>query len=993
MKNNKNILLAVIGGIVACVVCAGIVFLYPKSETNNLKGNNYEEEILLGDDPITACATTARYCSVGYLSGTHCYSNPSSANYLASDCDADGGYFVNGKCYFTERSSDIKCTSCSAGSYLTSTLGGGANCHYCPAGYKCPSQTGDKVACNGAGEYQDTTGQTTCKTCNTVGYAPNLEHTACEEDPNQFITCDPGEYSTGRGSCDTCPSGYYCPGGHYYIGDSSRSGVFACDNNLTSDPGATKASDCHAAATPTATATVKPTVYGCCLSFGGSTWYFIDDLESCSDLGATANDTEAACLAKNATPSPSSSTGPTPTPKPCSEQCANAGSQYNYCMTQCTGSPYPPTSPTTRPSTGPTTSPTTRPSISPTPTATTTNPTATATTQPKACASITGSTSCLARDDCEWDYTNGCHNKPQSCTTANTYWNGTECISCPNGFKATATVPTCHMVIPAGSYYNPSQGSTVISTCPAGTYSSGGYYYASGNSNPSSLTHCTSCPSGTTSPMGSKSIKACTAPSGECSLTVTSTATRVSPSLESGSCKQDDRYPDTWTVTVKVTGDGCTGGKLTMSGSGAERTGSGGTITVTDGQTINFLYRATTCCTSATATATLEKDGKTIATGSKTVETSNGWRLSTADTCVSVSEYNSNPHSYKEADDLGLDIYYIAKNNTREDCKGDRVVDIYTRGCGSTGRRTYSFCCAKDDGTSYSWRTGQSSRTCPSGYTIDTSKNENTCKTVAVPACYVDGDEGYHWTNDPEPSWIKVAGVTKETDCKKEETPACYKDPKGEYKWGLYAKVEGYTFITSITTQDKCKSEGACYKNNFDIYKWSETKPDECIQKNSCWVPQTNPEVGNTCTYNDQASCEATEGYKEVPGATKPEDCAPDEAPACYVHGQEFVWGKYENVTGYIKLDGIDAKVYCKLPTDDACYKDPDGAYVWGDYSNDEGYKLIASITSIDKCNKDVPTPSTGLDVSKVVYIFMAVLMAFGIGFIYYSSVMKKENQ
>ncbi len=46
------------------------------------------------------------------------------------------------------------------------------------------------------------------------------------------------------------------------------------------------------------------------------------------------------------TPKPTATPTPTPTPKPCSEQCANAGSQYNYCMTQCTGKPYPTPTPT-----------------------------------------------------------------------------------------------------------------------------------------------------------------------------------------------------------------------------------------------------------------------------------------------------------------------------------------------------------------------------------------------------------------------------------------------------------------------------------------------------------------------------------------------------------------------------------------------------------------------------------------------------------------------
>ena len=32
---------------------------------------------------------------------------------------------------------------------------------------------------------------------------------------------------------------------------------------------------------------------------------------------------------------------------------------------------------------------------------------------------------------------------------------------------------------------------------------------------------------------------------------------------------------------------------------------------------------------------------------------------------------------------------------------------------------------------------------------------------------------------------------------------------------------------------------------------------------------------------------------------------APVEAPACYLYGNNFVWGKYKNVTGYIIIENI----------------------------------------------------------------------------------------
>ena len=53
MEKNKSVLIASISGIVACLVCIGMVYLFTPKGSNNLKNNegivNQEEEILLGD--------------------------------------------------------------------------------------------------------------------------------------------------------------------------------------------------------------------------------------------------------------------------------------------------------------------------------------------------------------------------------------------------------------------------------------------------------------------------------------------------------------------------------------------------------------------------------------------------------------------------------------------------------------------------------------------------------------------------------------------------------------------------------------------------------------------------------------------------------------------------------------------------------------------------------------------------------------------------------
>lgn len=235
--------------------------------------------------------------------------------------------------------------------------------------------------------------------------------------------------------------------------------------------------------------------------------------------------------------------------------------------------------------------------------------------------------------------------------------------------------------------------------------------------------------------------------------------------------------------------------------------------------------------------------------------------------------------------------------------------------------------------------------------------------TPQVPYCYLDNDGVYHWSTTAQASWKKIDTITKEEDCKGSESPACYLDPNGEYLWGKYAKKDGYTLVTSITDKDSCKkTEGdyACYKNDSGDYKWTNQAPD---------------------------------GYTKVTTAKSAVECAPPENEACYLHGNEYVWGKYSRVTGYIFIENITEKSACKAPETDACYKDSKGNYVWGKYGNDSKYTLVPSVTSKDQCKADVPVPKTAADVPKLVYVFMAILMACGIGFIYYSSVVKKTNQ
>lgn len=103
--------------------------------------------------------------------------------------------------------SSVSCTA--AGQYKSGNV-----CRTCEAGYKCPSgtenrepceignyqnQTGQSTckACNGANEYQNQTGQSSCKTCPS-GQHPNASHTGCVN--NVVVDCQGSTQSIGWGN-------------------------------------------------------------------------------------------------------------------------------------------------------------------------------------------------------------------------------------------------------------------------------------------------------------------------------------------------------------------------------------------------------------------------------------------------------------------------------------------------------------------------------------------------------------------------------------------------------------------------------------------------------------------------------------------------------------------------------------------------------------------------------------------------------------------------
>ena len=182
--------------------------------------------------------------------------------------------------------------------------------------------------------------------------------------------------------------------------------------------------------------------------------------------------------------------------------------------------------------------------------------------------------------------------------------------------------------------------------------------------------------------------------------------------------------------------------------------------------------------------------------------------------------------------------------------------------CPSTPK---SFCYANasniNDATSVIWTT-QSSAQHP--YLISGVSKDN-CKASA---CYVNNDKtDYKWATSAPNGYTKVNDILSSSLCKPEES-ACYQDSKGNYVWGKYASFDGYTKISSIKDENTCVTPTptmACYQNGFD-YIWTSTKPS---------------------------------GYTKVENVTTPDTCKKEELPACYIHDNKYVWGKYENISNY----------------------------------------------------------------------------------------------
>jgi hypothetical protein len=153
------------------------------------------------------CTHNSQWAAPGSTACTSCelnyecfvgYSVPCPSNYYSNVGDFECHLCPEGKsCNAGNPSSQ---SNCGAGSYSPA---GAMNCYTCPEGHMCPStKMREPIPCK-PGQFQSSTGQTTCSTCANGFFSDTKGATSCKALPS-------GHYSTStKGASLPCPKGTY----------------------------------------------------------------------------------------------------------------------------------------------------------------------------------------------------------------------------------------------------------------------------------------------------------------------------------------------------------------------------------------------------------------------------------------------------------------------------------------------------------------------------------------------------------------------------------------------------------------------------------------------------------------------------------------------------------------------------------------------------------------------------------------------------------------
>ena len=225
MKKNNSLLYGIIGGVVTCFICVGVIFLFPLKGNSNLNGNSsklsFSGEVALGDG--ISCTSCIAQCVRNYpsMSESQCRTTTCSsrcANSSTPTATANSCVIRNCATYVSPRTAtNCRCQTCGTNYVPNSnhtacvlastttprpTSSPTSTPTPCPAGmYGTP---GNCDSCQ-PGTYQNSTGQSSCKDCPIGAKCPDSGMT-------DYKLCESGTYTdtTKQTSCKTCPAGNSC---------------------------------------------------------------------------------------------------------------------------------------------------------------------------------------------------------------------------------------------------------------------------------------------------------------------------------------------------------------------------------------------------------------------------------------------------------------------------------------------------------------------------------------------------------------------------------------------------------------------------------------------------------------------------------------------------------------------------------------------------------------------------------------------------------------
>ena len=162
-------------------------------------------------------SATATACAAGYFCGT--------GSIQQTPCPAG---------YFKTTTTATTCDACTTGNYcLYSSTAGTPAQTTCPAGSQCNAGTLDRSVLCAAGNYQDTTGQTTCKACTGGNFCDRTGMIAQTQCPAGYY-CAAGAQN---GQANICQPGYFCPAGST-TPTACTAGFYCSDYGLSAPNGA-----------------------------------------------------------------------------------------------------------------------------------------------------------------------------------------------------------------------------------------------------------------------------------------------------------------------------------------------------------------------------------------------------------------------------------------------------------------------------------------------------------------------------------------------------------------------------------------------------------------------------------------------------------------------------------------------------------------------------------------------------------------------------------